>query len=500
MVSAGTDPPPAPDGRWTQDPPAELPPSANSRRQVRAKRRRRWILWGTVFASAVVVLAVVYVVTSPPPLPFHELWSKNLDGNPYGRGVGEGDLYVTYSYGTQDRTNFSGGSGEQTANLEFQILGIDLASGGVAWSSSFVLPDVIDAPAEFSPGLVSSGTDVLLAVSWSSPSGANLTVVTVQATTGQQLAEWSTPIPAWSSMAASQDLETAAGTLVTWLPRSLTSPTPLLLSGFNVTSGRPVWNDSVQIPLTLAGWGTGISSAVQLGDVLEIWVAPAGGPSWLLGIGASNGSVLGQRTFNETVDLSDATATNDEVYFLQGASNALFVAGFNLSSGTNLTPIPVDNVRDASSGSASLFAVDGDLVVASYSPDLSYAAYDPGGRMLWESSFPNATPCAQPNFAGLGPCNTDLGPPMALGTGFVLLSSYASVVVSGDSYVDTFRAVNLGSGVAEWSATYAFTFGYQFWPWQGPEPSVSVQSTDGSDIVYALVTPDSVSIAGGTTS
>lgn len=454
---------------------------------------------GALVATALLVAAGVYVVTLPPPLPFHELWSKTLAGNSYGQGVGVGGLFVTFSYTVGAVTNLTGSPGIQTADLTFQMEGIDLVSGAVEWSSSFVIWSVVDTPPNFIARMVASGSDAVLAVSWGGTSGANLTLVSVDSSTGDRLADWTIAVPSWASTVASQEIATTAGILVTWLPRTLTSPTPLLLDGYNVTTGNRVWNDTVPIPLTLDGWGSGISSAAQEGATLEISVTPAGSPSWLLGIRGNDGTVLGQRVYNGSADLAAGVAGAGDFYFLNSSSSGLFIDGFNLTSGTNLTPIPVDNVRDASSGSAALYEVDGLLLVASYSYDLSYAAYDPGGRMVWISEFPNATACGQPDYSALGPCATDLSPPLSLGNGVVLVSSYASLASVGNTYLDTYRAIDVQSGFVEWAANYSLTFGYQFWPWQGPEPLVSIQSTAGPYILYAVVSPDSVSLAGGTT-
>ncbi|MCI4324391.1 MAG: hypothetical protein L3K00_00665 [Thermoplasmata archaeon] len=467
--------------------------------EIARRRRRRWLATGAVVCAVLLVVAGVYVVTLPPPLPFHELWSKTLAGNSYGQGVGIGGLFVTYSYTAGALTNLTGSADVQTADLTFQMEGIDLVSGTVLWTSSFVLWGVVDAPPDFLPRMVAAGSDAALAVSWGGTSGANLTVVTVDASTGDRLADWTVAIPGWASTVASQEIATANGTLVTWLPETLTSPTPLLLVGYNVTTGARAWNDSVPIPLTLDGWGLGISSAAQDGSTLEISVTPAGGPAWLLGVAGNAGTVLGERLYNGSADISRGVAGAGNFYFLNSSAGGLLIDGFNLSLGTNLTPIPVDNVRDGSAGSAALFAVDGVLLVASYSNDLSYAAYDPGGRMLWISEFPNATSCGQPDFSALGPCATDLSPPLSLGNGVVLVSSYASLASVGNAYLDTYRAIDVSSGFVDWSANYSLTFGYQFWPWQGPEPLVSVQSTAGPYVLYAVVSPSSISLEGGTT-
>ncbi|MCI4333519.1 MAG: hypothetical protein L3K01_07370, partial [Thermoplasmata archaeon] len=372
------------------------------------RRRRRWLVTCALFVAALLVVTGIYVVTLPPPLPFHELWSKTLAGNSYGQGVGVGGLFVTYSYTVGALANLTGPLGGQTADLTFEMEGLDLTSGAVEWSSTFVIWSVVDTPPNFIARMVASGSDAVLAVSWGGTSGANLTLVSVDSSTGVRLADWTVAIPGWASTVAAQQIATTPGILVTWLPRTLTSPTPLVLDGYNVTTGHPVWNDTVPIPLTLDGWGSGISSAAQGGTTLEISVTPASGPGWLLGIRGNDGTVLGQRVFNGTADLASGVAGAGGFYFLESSSGGLLIEGFNLTSGTNLTPIPVDNVRDASTGSAALYEVDGLLVVASYSYDLSYAAYDPGGRMLWISEFPNATSCGQPDHAALGPCATDL--------------------------------------------------------------------------------------------
>ncbi|MCI4327971.1 MAG: hypothetical protein L3J86_00170 [Thermoplasmata archaeon] len=225
------------------------------------RRRRRWLVTCALFVAALLVVTGIYVVTLPPPLPFHELWSKTLAGNSYGQGVGVGGLFVTYSYTVGALANLTGPLGGQTADLTFEMEGLDLTSGAVEWSSSFVIWSVVDTPPNFIARMVASGPDAVLAVSWGGTSGANLTLVSVDSSTAVRLADWTVAIPGWASTVAAQQIATTPGILVTWLPRTLTSPTPLVLDGYNVTTGHPVWNDTVPIPLTLDGWGSGISSS-----------------------------------------------------------------------------------------------------------------------------------------------------------------------------------------------------------------------------------------------
>ncbi|MCI4333610.1 MAG: hypothetical protein L3K01_07840, partial [Thermoplasmata archaeon] len=224
-----------------------------------------------------------------------------------------------------------------------------------------------------------------------------------------------------------------------------------------------------------------------------------GSQSWLLGIDAKTGAILDQRTVNSSSALTGGAVTGGNVYFLGNSSNGLAIDGINASSGTNLTVIPVRNVADNSTDSAELFAVGGLLIVASYSPSLSYAAYDTAGTLLWQSSFPDATSCGQPDFEALGPCATDLSAPHLLGNDSVLLSSCASLEGTGNTYVDTYRLVAMQSGAVEWAATYSYTFGSQTWPWENPVPSFSIQNTVETYVIYAVVSPDSTTVSGGTT-
>jgi hypothetical protein len=478
------------------DPDALAAAAARNRAEPGRRRRRRWAIATALAVVAILVTAGVYVLTLPPALPFDELWSRSLDGNSFGQGVGFGTLFATYSYVVHPVTTAPGPS---TANLNFQVEGINLSSGSVEWSGSFLLAGVTDSPPDFAAQMVASGADAVLAVSWGAPTGAYLTAVSFDSTTGSPLADWTVGIPNWASTVAAEDIATSGGNLVTWLPRSLTSPTPLVLSGFNASTGERDWNDSLPIPLTLDGWGTGLSTVVGGGPTLEVVVAPAGSPAWLLEFDGSNGTILDQRTYNASADVSQAVTAGGDFYFLENGPTGLFVDGFDLSTGANVTPTPVENVADNSSGSAALYAVDGVLLVASYSPDLSYAAYPPGGGMLWRSEFPNATSCGQPDFPAVGPCSTDLSTPMPMGSGLALLSSYASLASVGHTYVDTYRAIDVQTGGVEWSHRYALTFGYQFWPWQSPEPLISIQTTVGDYIVFAVVAPNAVSLAAGTT-
>jgi hypothetical protein len=467
--------------------------------QTRARRRKRWLIVGVVIVSVLLVGTIVYVVTLPPQSPFHELWSKNLAGNPGGQGAGVDGVFVTYSYVYQDQQPPSGSQTRGLTNLNFSFEGIDPPTGGLLWSVPLFLHDAIYTGPIIWPWVIASGSTALLVVTWSSPTETNLTVLSVDASTGRTLGEWSMEIPEWAALPIVSEGFALDGVLTVWFPDFLVTPTPLEVYGLNITSGEVAWNDSLFPPDLQGGWGTSESGGFGLGPdvIIGLTPGPSGTPGTILDLNVSTGHVMFQKMVNTSTVTTLGAITPDGYYFLQNSSSTLDVTGFNLTTGQNTTPIPVTNVADFSLFSAQLFAVGRLLVVASYSPSLSYAAYDPNGTMAWRFSFPDASSCGQPQYEALGPCATDLSAPMQIGNNSVLLSSYASAMAPGNRYVDTFRIVSLTDGSTLWSASYSFTFGQQFWPWQSPVPGIIVETTVGDYIVYSVVVPNSTSTAGG---
>ncbi len=501
----GAAPLPGPEDRRRGAPrPSAAGPEAPGRpatpRTGRARRPRRRVLAAALSLAVALVVTAAYLLTLPPTPPFHELWSKELAGNPFGDGATVDGLFVTYSYVFTD-VRAPGASGFALANADFTFEAIDPSTGSTAWATSLVLPNAIyNGPIAW-PQVFASGGVASLVVAWSSGTQSYLTMLSANATTGSTLAEWAAPIPVWAVLPPSEEVAISGGTVALWYPDLNPPSSQLEVLGFRLSSGQPEWNDSFALPGLVSGWGTGSAGAQVLGSVLLLTVTAGnpGSPGTILGLNLSNGARLFQRTISPSTAAPEGTLVAGRFYYLDNASNGLEIVGFSVATGVNTTPIPVPEVADGALYSAELDSVGGVLLVTSYSPGLAYLAFNPNGTLLWQASFPTSTSCGQPAYDAVGPCATDLCPPVPFGNGSVLLSSVARAMQEGAPSAASYRVESLSTGWTQWSAEYTFVFGQQFWPWQSPVPSFQVEGTVGPNVLYAVVSPSAVELAGGTT-
>jgi hypothetical protein len=194
-------------------------------------------------------------------------------------------------------------------------------------------------------------------------------------------------------------------------------------------------------------------------------------------------------------------------YFIANSTGGLRIDGVNLSNGISTSDIQLLNVADENLSSAELYAAGPTLIVASYSPDLSYTACKVDGSEMWSVGFPNAAPqnaslhgCPAVRYQAIGYCDTLLSPPFLYGNGStVLLSASPSVLAPRTSYHNSYRLVALINGAIEWKSDYEYTFEMSL-PWTEPEPGVVVEAVIDTEVICTVVTSTSGAgiTAGGT--
>jgi hypothetical protein len=458
---------------------------------------------GSIVAVAIVVAGVFYF-TLPPTPPFHEAWSMTLTGNPSGQGEGAGGRFVTYTaVATPNREN------PGSVNLTLTMIAINLTGGQVDWSSQ---PMLLSNVGLYFPEVV-LGPYFAILVSTSIGSGGLLNALVANLSTGETISTWDLPLPVWGVTAASEMISLSETTLVTSYPLTFSNATftPLRIEGLNVFTGNVTWQNSVQLPDDKGwgmGWGTGNLQEYSIGTATLLALSPeplSGGEVVMLD--SQSGAIRFQDNVSGPSEVVPGVVAGGAFFFLANSTGGPRIDGVNLSTGINTSSTRVVNVADQAVDSVELYSAGSKLIVASYSPSLSYTAYDPNGSEVWSTGFPPAAPlnasllgCPGVHYPSIGPCDTLLSSPFLYGDGSsILLSAYPSELNPGTSYDNSYRLVELASGAIEWKSEYAFTFEASL-PWTSPEPSFVVEDVIGTEIIYTVVASVSgtSSTAGGT--
>ncbi len=440
----------------------------------------------------IIAVGSVVLVTEPPAPPFLQSWSRTIPGNPSGAGAVSGGAYLTYSSIIVPSPTLPG-----IFNASVTMEAINASTGQSEWSSAPLLLGNVTVQPEV---LVGTAFAVLLVTS-ASRSGGNLTVLVANLSTGATLGTWSEALPEWSAiLPPNVQAGLYNSTLVTLVPLRLNATLPLQVEGSNVVSGKVAWETSVNLSSDV-GWGTGSSMVYVSGSAIIVALTP-NGITWdggkIVVLDGRNGAVQFERAITGFSDSIGGVPTVDTYYYLSNSTGPLEIEGIALSSGANTTPIRVTNVADAALLSAQMYAAGPTLIVASYSPSPSYAAYATNGSLLWIESFPYATSCGSSiAVPELGPCATALGAPFVYGNGSsALLSSGPFLLTEGNAYHNAYRLITLSRGDVTWSADYRYTFGAS-WPWSNPVPCFTVRAVVGEDLIYTVQAPGEVAVAGG---
>lgn len=374
---------------------------------------------------------------------------------------------------------------------------INASTGRTEWSSSPLGLGNLSVQPEV---LIGASLAVLVVTSASLASG-NLTVLVANLSTGATLGTWSEVLPEWSAiLPPSMQVALYNSTLVTVVPLELNTSLPLRIEGLNVFSGGLEWETSTNLSGDV-GWGTG-SSMVYVSGTNVITVLTPNGESEnggeILVINGQSGAIRFERDILGPSNPIGGTAVTNAYYYLSNSTGPLMVQGIELSDGDNATAIHVTNVANQALLSAQLYALGPILILASYSPSLSYAAYNTNGSLAWTVNLPYATSCGSSvESPELSPCATALETPLSYDNGTeVLLSSGPYLISQGTTYHNAYRIVSLSQGYVEWSRDYLYTFG-ETWPWSSPVPSFTVRAVVGSEIIYTVQTPVSTVLAGG---
>lgn len=459
----------------------------------RGKHRTRR-LWISVVSVAAIVglIALMAYVTQPPKPPFERLWSVSLDGNPNGVGATSNGTFVTFaSHASPVSTQ-----GNYVKNVSVSMVAINVTSGVAVWSSQ---PLILHGVTTYFPQVQVSWPFAYLLVNSATLSGGNLSVLCADVATGNPEGSWAMPLPDWSAiLAPTEELAVSGSEMVVAYPLALQNPLTIVTLGVNGLTGHVGWRTSLQFNGS-GGWGTGSASLEASGSlaVLQLNVASTPARESILSLDFSDGSILVEKNYSQPVGLS-GVIIRGMYYIANNSSGAMYLQGLNLFTGGSGPNILVTNVADEELFSIDVFGAGPDLIVASYSPSLSYAAYSVNGSELWVTRLPYSPSCGPvPNYPALGPCATLLGPPLLYGEGSdVLLSSVASGLVQGSNYYNTYRLVNLSTGEVVWNSDYIFTYGVS-WPWYGPVPSFTVNAVVGPVILYVTQTPGGTSTSGG---
>lgn len=475
-----------------RDAKASVEPSlSESPGRGRSRRRRLWIILVSVMASALIVGGVI-LVTQPPTPPFQQRWSRTLAGNPSASGTAADGAYLTFS-STSTRSPVP----PYPLNASVTMQSINASTGKTEWSSSPLDLGNLSIQPEV---LVGSSFAVLVVTSASLASG-NLTVLVANLSTGVTLGQWSLVLPEWSAiLSPAVQVGLYNSTLVTIVPLELNASLPLRIEGLNVFSGGVEWETSTNLSDDV-GWGTGSSMVYVSGDNVIIVLTTNGeteNGGEILVIDGPSGTIRFERNIPGPSSPIGGIPAMEAFYYLSNSTGPLVIQGIEFTNGGDTTPIDVTNVANQALLSARLYAVGPLLIVASYSPTLSYAAYDTAGDSVWTVSFPYATTCSSSSpFLELSPCATALWSPLAYGNGSsVILSSGPLLLSEGATYHNAYRLVSLGRGLVQWSSDYRYTFG-ESWPWSSPVPCFTVKGVVGSNLIYTVQTPDSTVLAGG---
>jgi len=472
-----------------------------TRKPAKQRRRRLWIVLGSVAVVVIIVSGVVYF-TLPPAPPFHEAWSKTLSGNPSGKGEGEAGMFVTYTVITTAIPQNPG-----LLNVTLTMEAINITQGQIEWTSQ---PMVLSGVGTYWPGLVVGPSFAVLVSTSIGPTGTALNVLVAHLSSGRTMGSWDRPFPSWGYSPPSELVSLSATTLVISYPLSFSNSTvtPLAIEGVSVFSGNMTWQDTLQLPDAEGwgnGWGTGNLEQHPTATTVLLALSPRNPPSGgeLVVVNSQDGTIRFQENVSGSTALVDGVVEGGAFYYLTNSTAGLQIVGANLSTGVNTSSIRVLNVGDDNLTSAELYAAAPMLIVASYSTSLSYTAYGISGRTMWTIGFPYATSgCSPPAYPAIGPCDTLMTSPFLYGNGSsVLLSSFPSELTPGTSYHNSYRLVALNDGAVEWKSDYVYTFEASWTPpWNGPEPCIIVENVIGTEIIYTVVTQVSgtANTAGGT--
>lgn len=468
------------------------PSPSESPGRGRTRRRRRWILLVSVIAVAVIVGGVI-LVTQPPTPPFQQNWSRSLAGNPSAAGTAADGAYLTYS-STSTRSPFP----PYPLNASVSMQSINASTGRSEWSSS---PIVLLGKLLVQPEILVGASFAALVVTSATLTSGNLTVLAANLSTGATLGTWTEPLPEWSAiLPPNVQLGLANSTLVTVVPVDLNASLPLRIQGLDVVSGEMDWTTSTNL-VGDVGWGTGSVRVLVSGSSVVCILAPTGGVDdggEILVLSGESGAIRFERDIPGSSDPIGGVLDLDAFFYLSNSSGEISIQGNELTDGANTTSIDVPSVADDALLSAQLYSVGPLLILASYSPSLTYAAYAANGSLAWTVNLPYATSCGSTvEYPELGPCATALESPLAYDNGAeVLLSSGPFLLSPGSTYHNAYRLVSLSQGNVEWSRDYLYTFG-ETWPWSSPVPSFSAISVVGTEVIYIVQTPDSTVLAGG---
>ena len=244
--------------------------SADPTQRTNRRRRPRWALVGVAVVVLIAVVSTTYFVTLPPPPPFHQLWTRTLAGNSYGQGAEIGGLFVTYSYTLNQPSGLAASQGGEFADVNFTFEAINPEPGTQAWSAPVSLLGVAGDGQLFSPQVVSSGSVAGLAVTWTSATDTNLTVLSVTAASGAILDEWSMPLQTTTSV----QLVVLDGELIEWSPLTLGSSAALEVYAMNLTTGDSLWTDGLPLPGLIENWAANTAAGQGVDDELVLGVNP----------------------------------------------------------------------------------------------------------------------------------------------------------------------------------------------------------------------------------
>ncbi len=386
------------------------------------------------------------------------------------------------------------------SNVTLTMEALNLNSGQVEWSARpMILSNVWLYWTEV---LVGPTFALLVSTSADPPRGA-LTVLAVNLSGGETLGTWEVPLPQWTAIPPSEEVGLSLGTLVIAYPPYLnnSASTSIEIEGIDALSGQTLWQNVTQLWNDF-GWGTGSVMEYGAGSRLVFAMNPGGSEyngGKIVVVNGQSGAITLQVNVSAPSSVMNGAVAGNAYYFLANSSNELRIDGVNLSTGGETSPIGVSNVADGALISALLYAAGTTLIVASYSPSLSYTAYQADGVESWAMGFPNSPSCTPaPTWPAIGLCATLLSAPMPYGNGSsVLLSSVASGLVQGASYHNVYRLVDLNNGKIEWSSEYTFTYG-GFTLFSGPVPTITVEEVIGTEIIYTIQTPNGTTTACGT--